>query len=198
MMKLSRILRLPGGVVTHLLWRVGLSRPPDRKLLEDVIFARYRNREAFPRVLICGVARYSAHYPALFANQEVMSLDRDPDSARYGAERHLTDTIQNLGQYVAPGYFDVILMNGLIGYGVNDRKSAETAVAVCHRHLREGGELLLSTDEGRPFHGQLSQVTTLQEGFTELDFPSLGPSAESVVPWRIHSTHVFHFYRKKG
>lgn len=179
-------------------WLLGRYRPEDRRVLEDVVLGHYRRHPDFQRILFVGVAGYVRHYPDLFPSQEFVTIDPSLRRALFGSRRHIRDRVENLGAYFEPGYFDAVVMNGVIGWGLNDLAAVDRAIAVCHRHLRPRGELLLSTDADKPCHGQLGQVPALGRGFVPLDLPSLGTSQFTThVPWHQRSEHVFLLFQKR-
>jgi SAM-dependent methyltransferase len=180
-------------------WGIGLYRPEDRRVLEDIIIPCYQKDPAIQRILIVGVNRPGRHYPSLFAGKICLSIDLDHKRARYGAAQHIIDHIENLGHHIEPESLDLILMNGMIGWGINDQAALESVIETCHRHLCPGGSLLLSTDASRSGHGSLSEVRTLQEGFYATPLKPFGAcSAVAAVPWHPKPEHVFYFFKKRG
>jgi SAM-dependent methyltransferase len=179
-------------------WLLGRYRPEDRRVLEDVVLARYRDNPEFPRILFVGVAGYVRHYPAMFPRQDFVTIDPSLRRALFGSRLHIRDRVENLGAYFPPEHFDAAILNGVIGWGLDDLASVDRALAVCHRHLRAGGELLLSTDADKPCHGRLDQVGALASGFVPRPLPSLGtPQHTTHVPWHEKSEHVFLFFQKR-
>lgn len=190
---------VPRNRMLWLLFQLGFYRPEDRCLLQDVIVQYYRGRPDSDRILFVGVARYVRHYPKLFPMQSFTTIDPSRRRARYGAAHHVVDLVQNLGRHFAHGHFDVIIMNGVIGYGINTLSAVEEAVVVCHKHLRLGGHFILSTDAIKPCHGQLDEVQALAEGFEPLTFePLCATTKTTTVPWNQPPEHDFFFYQKKG
>ena len=109
-------------------------------------------------------------------------------------KNHIVDVFENLDQYFEPEYFDVIICNGVLGHGINDRDAVEKALAVCFSHLRPGGNFVLGWG-GTP--GLLS--FPLEESkslalFSEFKFPPLSTSNYSTRP---HYEYVFQFFKKR-
>ena len=102
-------------------------RAPDRTLLERHILPAYARREDVRRVLFVGCARYTAHYGRLFDHAEYWTMDAVPRNRRWGAPRHIRDRLERLDRHVTPGYFDLIVCNGVLGWGLNRRDDAESA-----------------------------------------------------------------------
>ncbi len=115
----------------------------DRRILEQVILPQYASWPDVSRVLFVGCAAYTQHYGKLFGEREYWTIDPVAERRRFGSTRHIIDTLQNLGSHVAPEYFDLIVCNGVLGWGLNTATDAETALAACFTHLRPGGHLLL-------------------------------------------------------
>jgi hypothetical protein len=180
------------GVVKN---RFGLETPlktDDRHILEQVIIP-YFVRPEFSRILFVGCDYYTSHYNRLFAGKEYWTLEKDPARSKYGASRHVTDVLKNVSRHFAPGYFDVILCNGVLGWGLFDREEIEESFEGCFVCLREGGVLLLGwndTSEKLPF--PLEESRSLGR-FRPFPFPPLGtPRHLTQNPNR----HTFSFFVK--
>ena len=130
--------------------RLGIPVPirsEDRFVLEQRILPFYAGRADVQRVLFAGTAWYTAHYRQLFAGHEYWTIDPVPSRREYGSDHHIVDTLARLPAHVAEGHFDLIVVNGVIGYGLNDPMDVEASVAAVHRCLRTGGHLLLGWDD---------------------------------------------------
>lgn len=126
----------------------GRIESADRELLEQRILPAYAARARRQTILFIGCDRSTRHYPRRFeemARQRSVfwTLDIDPRKARYGAARHIVAAAQDLSAHVAPGSLDVVICNGVLGFGLNDRPSFEAAMRECLHALRAGGELIL-------------------------------------------------------
>jgi SAM-dependent methyltransferase len=119
----------------------------DRRVLEQQILPAYAREPGITRVLFAGCASYTQHYEALFAGHKYWSIDPVAARQRHGARRHITDSLQHLAIHVPAGYFDLIVCNGVLGWGLNARKEADAAFAACHAALREGGHLLMGWND---------------------------------------------------
>ena len=109
----------------------------DRRVLEQVILPLYASRSDIARILFVGCAAYTQQYGELFGNREYWTIDPVARRRRYGSERHIVDTLQNLGRHVAPDYFDLIVCNGVLGWGLNTPADADAALArVLHTSTR--------------------------------------------------------------
>ncbi len=128
-------------------WWLGLYLPPDRKILEKSIFPQYKNKENFNRILFVGIKRYCKHYKFFFQDQTYITLDPNPSMKRYAAKWHVVDSLENLTAHFAPSFFDLIIINGVIGWGLNELENINKSLMACYHSLREGGELIIGVNE---------------------------------------------------
>ena len=165
----------------------------DRTILECLILPFYQLSAAHQRLLFAGTDWYTHGYNRLFRAKEYMTLDADPDKAQYGAARHVTAPLDTLAAHVSSSSLDLIVCNGLVGWGLNDRAAAEASFQACFDALRPGGHLLIGWNdlpEYRPF--LLAELNSMAR-FAPLHFPPLGASVHLVDnEWR----HVFSFFVK--
>ncbi len=162
-------------------------------MLEQVILPDYARRAGIQRVLFVGCAAYTERYVDYFGGREYWTIDPVVRRRRYGSRHHIVDRVQNLGRHVPPEYFDLILCNGVLGWGLNALQDADAAFAACHTHLRAGGELLLGWNDIAPRNRVLpGEVPSLQR-FEPVDF---GPAEAARCAIDVPNRHVFHFYRK--
>lgn len=163
---------------------------PDRHVLEEVIFPLLLERHDVRRVLFVGCAWYTRRYPRLLGARELWTMDVDPRQARYGAERHIVDSLAHLSAHAASETFDAIVCSGVIGYGLDDTEEAEAAVRECFDALRPGGMLILGFDECAPFlPEQLDAI-----GRFEPTAPS--PFSSPRYPTFSATGHTFDFYER--
>lgn len=165
----------------------------DRIIFEEQILPYFRSESRFNRILFVGCESYTAHYKHLFSKKEYWTLEVDPTKRVFGSRNHVTDTIANLERHFQPGSLDLIMMNGIFGWGLNDRDEAERSIDACHRSLAPGGVLFIGWDdtpEYRPFAPD--DLQTLAK-FSPFVFPPFGESVR-LVPGELR--HTFNFYQK--
>jgi hypothetical protein len=145
------------------------------------------------RVLFVGCARYTQHYAQLFSHAEYWTIDAVPRNRRWGAQLHIRDRLERLDRHVAPGYFDLIVCNGVLGWGLNRRDDAEAAFTVCLEALRAGGELVVGWNDVFPRNAVRPDSLKALKRYERCPKSDLGgPVVRIDVPHR----HVFEFYRK--
>ncbi len=122
-------------------------RYADRRVLEQIIIPFILSRFEPQTVLEVGREPYEAFYNEFFVGRELWTIDRDAAKARFGAPRHIVDDAANLGNHFPAGYFDVVLMNGVFGWGLNQPEVIEKAFAAVHALLAPGGLFVLGWND---------------------------------------------------
>jgi SAM-dependent methyltransferase len=146
----------------------------DRKILEEVIIPYYCDRSDIQKVLFVGCAPYTSHYSDLWAGKEYWTIDIDPHQERFGSENHVVGSLENLDDYFPEATFDLIICNGVYGFGLNDREGCERAFLECFQALRDGGEFILGWNQVPQYNPlDLEEIQALQL-FHPKAFPPLG------------------------
>jgi SAM-dependent methyltransferase len=170
--------------------------PADRRLLEQSILPHYAARPAGQSVLFVGTRRYTQHYERLFEAHRFVTLDIDPAAARYGSSQgHVVDCASRAAQHFAPASLDLIVVNGVFGWGLDAPATVDAALRGFGTLLREGGELLIGWNDvpGRrplPFAQH-----ALAQGFVRGRFAPLGVERIEVPGG---NRHRYEFFRKPG
>jgi SAM-dependent methyltransferase len=165
----------------------------DRRLLERIILPYFQDPDDFARALFVGCGFYTWHYKRVFAGREYWTIDSNPDARAYGSDLHVVASVTHADRHFAPGYFDLIVCNGVFGWGLNDRADVEAALGHFFTLLRRGGVLVFGWDDVpgyRPFDVRGSLQAT---GLKPFVFPPLG-TAECMTATPLR--HIFNFYRK--
>jgi hypothetical protein len=175
---------------------LGLPNPirtPDRDTLEQVILPAYAGRPDIKTVLFVGCAWYTAHYGKMLAGCNYWTIDPDPWKRRFGARRHIVAGLEGLSAHITPGSLDLIVCNGVFGWGLDDRAGCERAFEGCSDALRAAGELVIGWNdvpEHRPM--ELASLASLAR-FRPLRFEPLGAARYRA---NAENGHVYDFYVK--
>ena len=168
-------------------------RTHDRYLLEEVIFPALRSRQDIQSVLFIGCEKYTAAYPARFADRDFATMDIDPGKTKYGASRHVVDSFANLGAHFAPGSLDAVICNGVIGWGLDRLDEIDSAMRQSFVCLRPGGILILGWNDIEPWRPvPLEQVDGLRSFFPW----TLAPFPSPTYPTLGEMRHVFSFFMR--
>src|SRR5919106_1204565 len=111
----------------------------DRSVLEEVILPYFAKDMSCQKILFVGCAAYTQWYEELFQRKEYWTIDPKKVKRKYGSERHIIDTIAHVGRYVTKNYFNVIVINGVIGFGLNRVGDIEQAIDACYEVLARQG-----------------------------------------------------------
>jgi SAM-dependent methyltransferase len=166
----------------------------DRVVLEQTIFPHFISNPAIRDVLFVGCDTYTAHYGReFFSKTNYMTLEPDPGQARYGARHHVAAPLEELARHSGPNSFDLIICNGVYGWGLDTRQQCEAAFSQCYECLRVNGIMVFGWDDvERRVPVPLEQIAALQR-FRKYPFPAFGS-------WRYLTDtsfrHTYDFYQK--
>jgi SAM-dependent methyltransferase len=169
---------------------------PDRILLEDTILPYFAAQSNLQKILFVGCEWYTKPYENYFKGKEYWTLEIDASKSKYGAQNHIADILQNLSNYVQDNYFDLIISNGVFGWGLNTKPDTEESFAQCFKCLHPDGILVFGwndTPDFRPFP-VLEECENLRK-FESYYFPPLA-TAQYLTP-NTPMRHTFNFYIKK-
>jgi methyltransferase family protein len=174
---------------------IGLPAPmrtPDRKILESTIIPFFVARRV-GRVLFVGTDWFTKHYDQFFPGIDYWTIEIEPGRRRFGTSQHIVDSLEHLDRHFPKAHFDLILCNGVFGWGLDDRASCEQAFQQCYECLRDEGVLMLGwndVSEHRPFPPEAIQSLSR---FARFENSPLGA-------WRYTmptlSRHTYDFYTK--
>jgi SAM-dependent methyltransferase len=101
-------------------------------------------------VLFVGVEAYTWSWVRLLVRKHVrlITLDVDPRKAIWGAPHHLVGQIQDVDRSVHPASIDVVVVNGVFGWGVDHADEMERSLQAIHRILQPSGYLVLGWNMG--------------------------------------------------
>lgn len=135
---------------------------------------------------MCILCRY------LFADHNITMTSIEPDAkaAIYGSSHHhIVDVVQNLMRYVQPGAFDVAVLNGIIGFGLNEDNAIKEAAIAMHQALRPGGLLVIGYNLG---------ISSCCHQFEEHFVPTmLGKLPQKTELTNSPMHHIYTLYRKR-
>jgi SAM-dependent methyltransferase len=170
-------------------------RTEDRRVLEQIIFAHYQSDVHIKSVLFVGCDWYTAHYQGrYFAAHDYWTIDPDRTRRKFGAKQHVVARLEELGQHFPFDFFDLIVCNGVYGWGLDRAEDCDAAISECYVCLAENGHLLLGwNDLPQRDPAPLSNVRSLSR-FSPYSFPAFGTwKYLTDTPHR----HTYHFYQKR-
>jgi hypothetical protein len=194
--QLKGVVRQGRGVVRSSKRALGIPsylRNDDRRVLEQVIFPYFVDRAEFSTVLFVGTAWYTEPYSQVFQGKNYWTIEIDPTQAQYGSSNHIVDSIEHIDRHFSPRSLNLIICNGVFGWGLDTKFSVEAAFERCFDLLRSGGILVVGWNdvpEHRPFPLEDCEALKL---FTPWVFP---PLATTQYQTTTKNRHTFNFYIK--
>jgi hypothetical protein len=131
-------------------WPVSLF--PDRVMLVNDILPRLS--EPGVTMLWVGCRYYTRQYPAMIERRGAFcyTLEIDPAARRWGnPRRHTVGDLQKVATLYGPGQFDVALVNGVFGWGLNTFEGQNEAIEGLACVLKPGGLLMLGWNTDRSY-----------------------------------------------
>lgn len=176
-------------------WKNGRWRlaTPDRVFLEDVAVPGFLAMDGIRSVLDIGVAWYTRSYPKLFRGVDYWTIDVDPEAQRIAGPNHRTLSATQLTAEFAPGTFDLVVCNGVIGWGLNTPADVAKGLDEIADVMREDAWLIVGWNDmnGRRVEG-LDDLFARR--FRREVFPPA--AADHFIPETPYA-HRFDFFRKR-
>lgn len=170
-------------------------RAADRDVLEREIFPALEAEAQWRRVLFVGCHWYTWHYPKLLPSKEFVTIEINPARRRYGASIHVVDSVENLHRHFEKASFDIVIMTGVIGWGLDDPDGANQALQEIRDVLQPNGLLLLGCDSARE-HAPFDVLElSAMEKFQPWTFPAWGSHRKDCEG---DLGHYFLFYEPRG
>lgn len=188
------------------------SEPPkklnslDRQVLETLILPGYAGRPEIRRVLFVGCAEFTKFYESYFAVQDYYTIEINPARAQYGATKpghHFVDSVDNIDCHFRPSSLDLIIINGVFGWGLNQRSQAENVIDKFYELLSAQGSLMIGWNDLSEYTPFIPNELSGLRRFDRVAFPGMEifkfvqrlSNGDYLVKdkWQ----HIFSFYTKK-
>lgn len=171
-------------------WSFGFWTPADRSFLTTQIFSFFENLRDGQKILFVGTHRYTKAYETFFSRQNFMTIDRDPQMAKYGAKTHQTVDVTHLQETG----FDVIVLNGVIGFGLDKFDDIRAAALKLRNSLKPGGWLVLGT---HPSVFSPDVAAVFSHLFLQTTFPPTGETFHQFKFPLSSQIHEYRFFKSK-
>ena len=132
-------------------FRLRVNSLPDRKYIRDEMLPAI-TRTNPDNVLLVGTRRYTANYPKYLRTPtgRVWTVDIDPQAAKFGnGEFHRVGDVCEIAMLIPGVNFDVILANGLLGFGIDSEREIKRFTQAIASVLGSQGYLMLGWDAHR-------------------------------------------------
>jgi SAM-dependent methyltransferase len=166
----------------------------DRRVLEQIILPYYAQAPRFKTILFVGCGPYTVRYrQTFFPTADYWTVDACAETRRYGANRHVVAPLEQLSRHFPERFFDLIVCNGVYGWGLDTLAQCEAAFSQCFTCGKENGHLVFGWDdlpERTPV--PLDQVASLRRFSMHLFSPLGTWRYVTDTPYR----HTYDFYRR--
>jgi len=163
----------------------------DRQYMTQHILPALASQKV-PRVLFVGCKAYTARYGKrlIRAGVDYWTTDINPAAAIWGEkDHHIISDIAKIDDVCPAESFDAVLLNGVIGDGVDDESEMNRAVTAIARILRPSGMLLIGWDalKKHPDPIGIEAVTTYfrHESVLSLPVRKIFVDTDKVYDWLI-------------
>ena len=181
------------GRLKSYFFRVNNLNSPDRAILEKIIFPELDKKGKNLRILFVGCEWYTGHYKDFFKYQEFWTMDFNKSVARFGSANHVIDKLENLDHHFTDNSFDIIICNGILGFGTDDPINADIVFQKCFAALKTNGLFLLGWNRNDKVESNDPRNIQSLSKFEPIVFKALKTNRYNVSDG---SSHVFDFYLK--
>lgn len=123
---------------------------PDRRYLKRTVFPALAALHP-SRLMNIGVQAYNRIDARAFARVgcEYWTSDIAAEAAQFGApNRHIVADVRHIADHFQSDFFDVVLLNGVLGHGCNGMAAQEEALASIYSILGPDGVLVVGWNQG--------------------------------------------------
>ncbi len=190
---LKRLFFKIAGFLYFKLWSHGFWTPKDRAYLVGKILPWVSAN--YTGILFVGVQKYTKDYEKYFLNNQAESIDIDFTQARWGFIKHHFGPIEILKEKNL--HYGAIILNGVIGYGLNTQIECEKFIKCCADLLTIHGLLLIGVNPNEIGEVRLDELSSLQVQFRPIA-PDRNPQQVRIQNEVFKSIfHDYYFFEKR-
>jgi SAM-dependent methyltransferase len=161
-------------------------------VLERIIFPYILSHHNPQSILDIGREDYQKFYNEFFAGRDLWTMDIDPERSEFGAANHITDNAANVRKHFDRNRFDLILINGVLNWGLNNKSEIEKCFKGLYEIMKPGGILVIGWNDFEDAQVTRPEDIEAIKKFKAFYFkPLKGESFKCV-----NGEHVYNFYTK--
>jgi len=164
----------------------------DRNVLERIIFPFVLSEYNPKQILDIGREEYQWFYNKFFIGRKLWTLDRKPTREEFGSSFHVVGDVTGLKKYFENSTFDLIIMNGVFGWGLNDPTAIEKTFMAIYDIMKVGGIFIFGFNDFPDKPMEINKIQALKK-FTPLVFKPLETQSFKCV----NGEHTYKFYIKQ-
>jgi len=165
----------------------------DRILLEQKILPFFEAHTDYKSILFVGCEWYTRKYNSIFKEKDYYTMEMDGDLAPYGADQHIIDQIENIQNHFKTGQLDLVLCNGVYGWGLNAQDDIEKAFDGIYETLRPGGIFMLGWNDAE---GHRPVPLHILESLKRFNRWQQSPLNTNSFVANAKTGHTYNFYQK--
>jgi len=120
----------------------------DRSVLEQIIIPHVLAYNNPQKIFDIGREDYQGFYNEFFKGRELWTLDIDEEREEFGSPgHHITDDVSNAGSHFEENFFNFILINGVLGWGLNNKNKIEKAFNGIYKIMSPKGILVVGWND---------------------------------------------------
>ena len=165
-----------------------------RNYFEKQILPYFHASSHFEKILIVGIANYTQHYTKYFKNKKLIrTIDLDKSQLKFAKKKiHIHDSVENVKKYFDDESLDLVLMNGVYGWGLNDKNGLVNSLIGINNILKKDGWLVFGYNQVKKRDPLLVENSDYFSGFNQMEFRGKHRIFLKNNPQK----HVFKFYNK--
>lgn len=189
------------GILGESVQSYRISKSPDRIIMRDNIIPSIIHQKKIIlettqhnlNVLWIGTRKYTIKYISDMEknNINVYTTDIDKNAIKYGNKNHKVCDAKYLDRYYGACVFDIVMMNGILGWGINTHEDQVESIINTGKILKSGGWLQLGWNINKildPIHSGIFDNTPFEH--------KIFPGLDTRIITCGHS-HVYDFFQKK-
>lgn len=169
-----------------------LKLKDDRFILERIIFPYFLKNYDIKKVLDVGREGDQEKHNWIFRKTELWTVDVDPEREEWGSKNHIVASVADIEDHFESETFDLIILNGVFGWGLNNPEEIEKAFSAMYNCLKKGGHLIFGWNNNKDTVPMpVEEIQSLKK-FKPYPFPPLQSEEYECSTGR----HTFNFYTK--
>jgi len=171
-------------------------RCEDRVYMEETILPSLAQLPDGSTVLFVGVEWYTSHYERYFQGSGVVFItcDIEPSHVCYGSSiGHIIADIQNMTHVTGRNVYDVAIIAGVFGYGINNEEQFNRTVASTHSLLKDNGILIVGWQWNRSLEPDSRNLDIMQQYFKPVDGFQGMPFHKTLI----RAKYEYHIFQKR-